>query len=146
MLTIELRESIAVPRETLWRIIADVLRQREFVAYQITEARQSNAANPGPEFKWKEQGVLLGKRYECDCGIFAWEPPEWLCFGTKDLFHVSYELSDVPTGTYLAYRCELPQTPEHKRPAFNDLCRQSLVNLKMLTEGAYRVPADSALI
>jgi hypothetical protein len=135
MLTIELQDKFAVPPETAWRTIADVLRQKEFVAYQIAEARQSNSADLGPEFKWKEQGVLLGRRYDCECSIFGWEPPEWLCFGTKNLFHVSYELSASENGTSVVYRCELPQTPESRRDAIEEICRQSLINLKRHLEG-----------
>lgn len=138
MLTIELQNQIAVPPPAVWKTISDVLRQKEFVAYQITDARQSNAADLGPEFKWREQGVLLGRRYECECSIFGWEPPEWLCFGTKNLFHVSYELSPSENGTVVAYRCELPQTPESRREAIEEICRQSLINLKMHLERGVR--------
>lgn len=134
MLTIELKEFMGVPREALWKVISDVLRQSEFAAYQITEASQSNAAELGPDFRWNEKGVLLGKQYECECRMFGWEPPEWLCFGTRNLFHVSYELEDAAGGTTVLYRCELPQTREEHREAFTALCRQSLGNLKALLE------------
>jgi len=134
MLTIELTEVILVPQATLWSVVADVLHQSKFVAYQISKAWQTNAADPGCEFKWNEMGVLLGKRYECECRIFAWEPPAWLSFGTKDLFHISYELDPVPGGTKLAYRCDLPQTPPSRAGAFTELCQQSLHNLKYMLE------------
>lgn len=146
MLTVELQESVAVPRDKLWRVLAEVLRQKEFVAYHITHARQSNAADLGPEFKWKEQGVLLGRRYDCECCIFAWEPPEWLCFGTKNLFHVSYELTPQGEGTAIGYRCELPQTPDSRRDEFTNLCRQSLLNLRMMLEGVHTAPVGDVVI
>jgi len=134
MLTIELTEEVAVPPHTVWAVVADVLRQRDFVAYEITEARPTNACDLGPDFKWHETGVLLGRRYECDCVVFGWEPPQWFCFGTKNLFHVSYELEAVGSGTHVVYRCELPQTPDARREAFIDLCRRSLRNLKRKLE------------
>ncbi len=141
MLTIELQDHFAVTPATAWKTIADVLRQRDYVAYQITHAKQCNASNLGPEFKWKESGVLLGRRYECECCVFGWEPPEWLCFGTKNLFHVSYELAAQDGGTALAYRCELPQTPDSRREALEELCRQSLTNLKMQLERGVKANA-----
>ena len=136
MLTIELTEEVNAPVETVWSLIADPLRQREFVAYEITEARQTNATDLGPDFRWHEAGVLLGRRYECDCCVFGWEPPQWFCFGTRNLFHVSYELAPTPHGTRIAYRCELPQTPEARRSPFTDLCQNSLRQLKAKAEQA----------
>ena len=140
MLTVEFTEEVGAPLRTVWAVVADVLRQREFVAYEITEARQTNACDLGPDFKWRETGVLLGRRYECDCVVFGWEPPQWFCFGTKNLFHVSYELEPSPTGTRVLYRCELPQTPEARRDAFTDLCRESIRNLKRKLEPAAAPP------
>ena len=134
MLTIELSETVDAPRQTVWQVLSDVLRQREYTAYEITEARQTNAAELGPEFRWNEKGVLLGKRYDCECRIFGWEPPEWLCFGTKSLFHISYELEINDAQTLIAYRCELPQTRQERHQALNQICRQSLGNLKSLLE------------
>lgn len=135
MLTIEIEERIAASQTELWDVVRDVLRQREFVAYQIVEVRPLNVCDLGPDFRWKEHGVLLGRRYECECSIFAWEPPEWLCFGTKNLFHVSYELTPKRDGsTQINYRCELPQTPTSWYSDFDGLCRKSLLNLKSLVE------------
>ena len=140
MLTIEFTEDVGAPLRTVWTVVADVLRQCDFVAYEIAEARQTNACDMGPDFKWHETGVLLGRRYDCDCVVFGWEPPQWFCFGTKDLFHVSYELEAVPSGTRIFYRCELPQTSESRRDAFTDLCRQSVRNLKRKLEPAVARP------
>ncbi len=134
MLTIELSETVNAPRQVVWGVLSNVLRQREYTAYEITEARQTNAAELGPEFRWNEKGVLLGKRYDCECRIFGWEPPEWLCFGTKSLFHISYELEINDGQTMIAYRCELPQTRAERRDAITKICRQSLSNLKAIIE------------
>ena len=138
MLTIELTEVVNAPREALWKVLSNVLRQDEFVAYEINTARQTNAAEPGPEFRWHEKGVLLGKRYDCECCIFGWEPPEWLCFGTRNLFHISYELEPADGGTKVVYRCELPQTRTERSEAITKICRQSLNNLKSKLEQAAR--------
>ena len=134
MLIVELSEAVNAPRVTLWEVLADVLRQSDFAAYEISEARQINAAEPGLEFKWHEKGILLDKQYECECCIFGWEPPEWLCFGTRNLFHISYELEANGDGTHIAYRCELPQTREERREVITAICRKSLRNLRLLVE------------
>ncbi len=138
MLTIEFREEIASPMRAVWAVVADVLRQREFVAYEISQARQTNACDLGPDFHWHETGVLMGRRYDCDCVVFGWEPPQWFCFGTRNLFHVSYELEAHDVGTSVLYRCELPQTPESRRDDFTSLCRQSFHNLKRKLETKVR--------
>lgn len=135
MVTIELTETVAVPRSELWRAVSDVMRQRAFVAYQISDAKPLNECDLGPDFRWKEHGVLLGRRYECECHIFDWDPPEFLCFGTRSLFHVSYELREEGPGTVVDYRCELPQTPDSRRDVFAQVCRQSLQNLRLMVEG-----------
>ncbi len=134
MLTIELTETIAAPLPSAWALVSDPREQHRFTAYGVNHVQQTNASDLGPEFKWSEQGVLLGKRYECECGVFAWEPPNWFCFGTRNLFHVSFELDAVEEGVRLLYRVELPQTPEGRRDAFAELCRETIDRLKRLLE------------
>ncbi len=134
MLIIELTEFVKAPQNALWTLLSDVLRRGTFVGYEITEARRATAVAVGPDFRWSEKGTLLGKRYECECGILGWEPPEWLCFGSRDLFHVSYELLPAGDGTRVAYRCELPQTRLERRESMTEICRKSLRTLKQQLE------------
>ena len=136
MLTIELTETIAAPITSAWALVSDPHQQHRFTAYGVNHVRQTNASDLGPEFKWSEQGVLLGRRYECECGVFGWEPPNWFCFGTRNLFHVTFELDPVEKGTRLLYRVELPQTPEARREAFHVVCRTTVDRLKQLLEAA----------
>jgi hypothetical protein len=134
MLTIELTETIAAPLPRAWALVSDPLQQHRFTAYEVNRVHQINACDLGPEFQWSEQGVLMGRRYECECGVFGWEPPNWFCFGTRNLFHVSFELDPVEEGTRLLYRVELPQTPDTRRDAFDELCRKTVNRLKQLLE------------
>lgn len=135
MLVVELSQTVRAPRDAVWKAVSALHRQREYVAYEITRFEPTNECDLGPDFCWRETGVLLGKRHECDCHVFGWEPNEWVCFGSKDLFHVSYAIEADGDATRIEYRVELPQTPELRRPAFTALCRQSLGNLKALIEG-----------
>ena len=136
MLTIEIAQLIAAPGAAVWDLISNVARHHEFTGYEITEVRRTNVAEPGPDFRWSEKGVLLGRRYECDCHVLAWEPPEWFCFGSTNLFHVSFELTPDDRGTRVTYRVELPQTPEARRDAFTQVCRRTVRNLAALLEGS----------
>ena len=140
MLALELTCRIDVPRLAVWELVSDVRRQREFVAHTITSVEQTNATDLGPYFRWQEKGVLLEKRYECACEILGWEPPEWICFGSKNLFRVSYELvahggpASPPESTEVCYGLELPQTRPERTEPITAICRQSLQNLKTLLE------------
>ncbi|MFQ5414376.1 MAG: SRPBCC family protein [Phycisphaerae bacterium] len=136
MLSIEISQVVEAPQEKVWALVSAVERHHEFTGYEISEVRQTNVAEPGLDFRWNEKGVLLGKRYECACRVFAWEPPEWFCYGTTNLFHVSYELTPVDQGTEVAYRVELPQTPEIRRDAITEICRHTMRNLKRLLESS----------
>ena len=134
MLTIELTETISAPLQSAWALVSDPHQQHRFTAYEVNHVHQTNASDLGSEFKWSEHGVLLGQRYECECGVFGWEPPNWFCFGTRNLFHVSFELDLIEEGTRLRYRVELPQTPEGRREAFDELCRKTVDRLKQVLE------------
>jgi len=140
MLALELTCRIDVPRTAVWELVSDVRRRREFVAYTITSAEQTNATDLGRYFRWQEKGVLLEKRYECACEVLGWEPPEWICYGSSSLFRVSYELvarcdsGRPPESTEVFYGLELPQTRLERREAITAICRQSLQNLKTLLE------------
>lgn len=134
MLTIELKEVIAAGPEAVWRLVVDPHRQHEYVGYSVAGVQPQNACGFGPEYRWKERGVLLGKRYDCDVRVLGWEPPQWFCFGTQNLFHISFELARVGEGTELSYRVELPQSPEQHREAINEVCRVTVRNLKSLLE------------
>lgn len=136
MLVIELQETIKAPTEEVWSLVSDVRGHHQFAGYEILEVRQTNVGDLGPDFRWHERGVLLGKRYECECRVFGWEPPEWFCFGTPNLFQVSFELEPVRDGTRLVYRVELPQTPEARHEAIAEVCRDTMRRLRRLLGGA----------
>ena len=134
MLVVEVSERLEVGHERLWALISDVRRLREFAAWEIASSKATNVCDLGLEFRWHERGVLLGKRYECDCKVFGWEPPTWVCFGTKNLFHVSYELEPSGSGTTLELRVEWPHVPKARRDEYAELCRKTMKNLKLLVE------------
>jgi hypothetical protein len=134
MLIIELSEFLQASIGSIWPIISDPHRQREFAGYQIQETERLNAVSMGPEFRWRELGVLLGKRYECEVQVLGWEPPQWYCFGTPNLFHVSFELEPGEGGTTIRYRVELPETPDERRGPLTEVCRQTMRNLRRLID------------
>ena len=143
MLALEFTCRIDVPRSVVWELVSDVRRQREFAAYTITSFEQTNATELGPNFRWREQGVLLGKRYDCPCEVLGWEPPEWICFGSKNLFHISYDLVALTGGdgvdsTEVCHGLELPQARVEHRAVITAVSRQSLRNLKTLLDGEVR--------
>ena len=144
MLALEFTCRIDVPRSVVWELVSDVRRQHEYMAHSISSIVQTNATDLGPDFRWREQGVLLGRRYDCACEIVGWEPPDWVCFGSKNLFHVSYELvashgeAQRPEGTAVSCGLELPQTGVERRDAIAVIGRQSLQNLKALLEAQQR--------
>jgi len=140
MLVVELTEHIKAPIERIWELVANPHRQHEFVSYRVISTRQINAADLGCEYAWNEQGILLGKRYDCDCRVFGWEPPQWYCFGTPKLFQVSFELEADDQGTKLLYRVELPQTQEQKRDPYDELCNRTIRQIKVLIEGKATSP------
>jgi uncharacterized protein YndB with AHSA1/START domain len=134
MLTIELAEVVGAPPAALWQVVTSPHRQHEYVAYAVLGVTPQNECSFGPEYRWKETGVLLGRRYECDVQVLAFEPPHWVCYGTPNLFHVSFELEPAAVGTSLTYRVEFPQTPEKHRDSLAEVCRATIERLKALVE------------
>ncbi len=135
MLIIERSKTIQSPLDRLWKIVSNPFRQRDFVAYKIISATKTNAADVGPDILWHEKGVLLGRRYDCECKVFGWEPPQWYCFGTRELFHVSFELEPNEKDIKLLYRVELPQTPDERHGPLTEVCDRTVSKLKALAEG-----------
>jgi hypothetical protein len=129
MLTIEFEEVIDAQDYMVWRTVCDVLRRKDFAAHEISEAKRANSLALGLDFRWIEKGVLLGGRYERECRVLEWEPPQWICFGATDLFHVSYELESMGDRTRVKCRFEFPQASESRRSEAADLCRGSLRKL-----------------
>ncbi len=138
MLTIELAEQIGAAPAAVWQVVTAPVRQHEYVGYDVLGVTPLNSCSFGPEYRWRETGVLLGRRYECDVQVLAYEPPCWVCFGTPNLFHISFDLEPGPSGTSLAYRVELPQATEHHRQRIEEVCRLTLGRLKALCESGGR--------
>jgi hypothetical protein len=143
VLTIELSNVLRAPLADLWSLISDPQRQASFVGYEITFTEPIRTTRLGPEYRWIERGFLLGRPYDCEIRVLGWEPPQWFCFGTPNLFQVSYELDDHAEGTALRYRVELPRTHLELESALTDVSRHTLSNLKILVEGA--APAGAFL-
>lgn len=134
MLIIEQLAEVEANVDHLWSIVADPFQQERYVAYDIHRVEQRRPCDIGPQFEWRESGVLLGKRYEAECKMLGWEPKQWLCFGSQNLFHVSFEMTEASSGCAVRYRVELPQTAEQHRGALEKVCRQTLSRLKRLAE------------
>ena len=134
MLSVELNQQIDAPIDEVWSTIADPLRRGDFTGHEITLAEQSGTAPIGPNFRWREQGALLGRRYQCECRMFGWEPIDWLCFGSRFLFQISYKLVPTDEGTRLIFGCEFPLVEGIPRSAFTNLWTRSLRSLKQIVE------------
>jgi hypothetical protein len=138
MLVVEVQQEVRAHRADVWHVVADVRRQPEYVGYGISLISPTTATDMGLEYQWRECGVILGKPYDCQCRVFGWEPPEWVCFGSKDVFHVSFELTPRGTATLITYRVELPQARREARERVQMICRRTLSNLRTVIEVSAR--------